>query len=58
MLEGKIPWHERAAHHIFVLPMMIAPVCVGLIWRYMFDTNAGPINTWLAPFGLEASVAG
>jgi multiple sugar transport system permease protein len=38
---------------IFVLPMMIAPICVGLIWRYMFDANAGPINTWLAGTGLK-----
>jgi multiple sugar transport system permease protein len=38
---------------IFVLPMMIAPICVGLIWRYMFDTNAGPLNTWLAVVGLK-----
>ena len=50
LLEGKIPGMS-ALRTIFVLPMMIAPVCVGLIWRYMFDTNAGPINTWLAPFG-------
>jgi multiple sugar transport system permease protein len=50
MLEGKIPGMS-ALRTIFILPMMIAPVCVGLIWRYMFDTNAGPINTWLAPFG-------
>lgn len=38
---------------IFVLPMMIAPICVGLIWRYMFDANAGPINSWLSVFGLQ-----
>jgi multiple sugar transport system permease protein len=38
---------------IFVLPMMIAPICVGLIWRYMFDSNAGPVNTWLSVFGLK-----
>jgi multiple sugar transport system permease protein len=38
---------------IFVLPMMIAPICVGLIWRYMFDTNAGPLNTWLAAVNLK-----
>ena len=50
LLEGKIPGMS-ALRTIFVLPMMIAPVCVGLIWRYMFDTSAGPINTWLAPFG-------
>jgi multiple sugar transport system permease protein len=38
---------------LFILPMMIAPICVGLIWRYMFDANAGPINAWLAPFGWQ-----
>lgn len=38
---------------IFVLPIMVAPICVGLIWRYMFDTNSGPINAWLAPFGIQ-----
>jgi multiple sugar transport system permease protein len=38
---------------IFVLPIMIAPICVGLIWRYMFDTTSGPINAVLAPFGIQ-----
>ena len=38
---------------IFVLPMMIAPICVGLIWRYMFDTNYGPLNAWLSVFGVK-----
>ena len=38
---------------LFILPMMIAPICVGLIWRYMFDANAGPINAWLSPFGIQ-----
>ena len=42
-----------ALRTIFVLPIMIAPICVGLIWRYMFDTNAGPINAWLAPLGIK-----
>jgi len=38
---------------LLVLPMMIAPICVGLIWRYMFDVNVGPINSWLSVFGLK-----
>jgi len=38
---------------LLVLPMMIAPICVGLIWRYMFDVNVGPINGWLSVFGLK-----
>lgn len=38
---------------VFVLPMMIAPICVGLIWRYLFDANAGLVNAMLAPLGLR-----
>lgn len=38
---------------IFVLPMMIAPICVGLIWRYLFDANFGPINQWVGAIGIE-----
>lgn len=38
---------------IFVLPMMIAPICVGLIWRYLFDANFGPFNLWLDAIGIE-----
>ena len=33
---------------VFILPMMIAPICVGLIWRYLFDASFGPINQALA----------
>jgi multiple sugar transport system permease protein len=28
---------------IFILPMMIAPIAVGLAWRYMFDAQFGLI---------------
>jgi multiple sugar transport system permease protein len=38
---------------LLLLPMMIAPICVGLIWRYMFDVNIGPINGWLSMVGLK-----
>ena len=37
---------------VFVLPMMIAPICVGLIWRYLFDANFGPINQVLGFAGI------
>ena len=37
---------------IFVLPMMIAPICVGLIWRYMFDAQFGPVNHLMGALGL------
>ena len=38
---------------VFILPMMIAPICVGLIWRYLFDASFGPINQALALVGIE-----
>ena len=52
MLEAKIPGMS-VLRTIFILPMMIAPICVGLIWRYMFDASAGPINSWLAFTGRQ-----
>lgn len=42
----------RLFRTVFVLPMMIAPICVGLIWRYLFDANFGPINLWASALGL------
>lgn len=35
---------------LFILPMMIAPIAVGLVWRYMFDAQFGLINAVLALF--------
>ncbi|MGR3484341.1 MAG: carbohydrate ABC transporter permease [Paracoccaceae bacterium] len=28
----------------FILPMMIAPIVVGLVWRYMYHPQVGPLN--------------
>ena len=41
----------RAFRTLFVLPMMIAPICVGLIWRYLFDANFGPVNHLVTALG-------
>jgi multiple sugar transport system permease protein len=38
---------------IFILPMMIAPIAVGLAWRYMFDAQFGLINALLGLVGIE-----
>ncbi len=37
---------------LFILPMMIAPIAVGLVWRYMFDAQFGLINAILGLFGI------
>ncbi len=38
---------------IFILPMMIAPIAVGLAWRYMFDAQFGLINAALGLIGIK-----
>jgi multiple sugar transport system permease protein len=37
---------------IFILPMMVAPIVVGLIWRFMYSEQFGPITNTLKTLGL------
>lgn len=37
---------------LFILPMMIAPVVVGLMWRYMYHPTVGTFNRTLEAIGL------
>ncbi len=41
---------------LFILPMMIAPIAVGLVWRYMFDAQFGLINAALVAMGFEPQI--
>lgn len=41
---------------IFILPLMVSPVVVGLIWRYLFDARVGWINYYLGFIGIEPQV--
>jgi multiple sugar transport system permease protein len=36
---------------LFILPMMIAPIAVGLTWRYLFDAQFGLLNALLGVMG-------
>jgi multiple sugar transport system permease protein len=38
---------------LLVLPMMVTPVVVGLIWRFIFDYNFGILNQALVALGTE-----
>ncbi len=38
---------------IFILPMMIAPIVVGLMWRYMYHPQVGVFNRWLNNWGFD-----
>ncbi|NRA86619.1 MAG: sugar ABC transporter permease [Rhizobiales bacterium] len=39
---------------IFILPMMIAPIVVGLMWRYMYHPTVGVFNRTLKEWGFES----
>jgi multiple sugar transport system permease protein len=38
---------------IFILPMMIAPIVVGLMWRYMYHPTVGVFNRTLKEWGFD-----
>jgi multiple sugar transport system permease protein len=38
---------------LFILPMMIAPIVVGLMWRYMYHPTVGVFNRGLKAIGLD-----
>ncbi|MEO5735312.1 MAG: sugar ABC transporter permease [Rubrivivax sp.] len=41
---------------IFILPMMIAPIAVGLVWRYLFDAQFGIVNALFKAVGLQPQI--
>jgi multiple sugar transport system permease protein len=49
-LEGNLRG-MAAFRTLFILPMMIAPIAVGLTWRYLFDAQFGLINALLGLLG-------
>lgn len=38
---------------LFILPMMIAPIVVGLMWRYMYHPSVGIFNRTMKSMGFE-----
>ncbi|MEO1459579.1 MAG: sugar ABC transporter permease, partial [Pseudomonadota bacterium] len=38
---------------LFILPMMIAPIVVGMMWRYMYHPSVGIFNRTLKDLGFE-----
>jgi multiple sugar transport system permease protein len=37
---------------IFILPMMVAPIVVGLVWRYLYNEQFGPFTSAMKALGL------
>ncbi len=52
LMEGGIKG-LRLFRTLFILPIMIAPVVVGLIWRFMYHPSFGILNYFLARLGLD-----
>ena len=49
-LEGKVRG-MAVFRTLFILPMMIAPIAVGLTWRYLFDAQFGLLNALIGTLG-------
>jgi ABC-type sugar transport system permease subunit len=45
-------WRFRVARTLFLLPMVIAPVAVGTVWRMILAARIGPVNEALGRLGL------
>ena len=43
----------RLFRSVLLLPMLLTPVAVGLMWRFMFDTDLGVINWFLQALHLS-----
>lgn len=52
LLEGNIPG-LRFFRTLYVLPIMIAPVVVGVTWRFLYNPSYGKINYFLGQLGIE-----
>jgi multiple sugar transport system permease protein len=44
---------RTAIRTALMIPMLLTPVAVGLMWRFMFDTDLGVINWFLEQLGLS-----
>jgi multiple sugar transport system permease protein len=45
-------WLNRSARTLLILPMVIAPVAAGTIWRMLVNPRTGPVNSILDVFGI------
>jgi len=43
----------RIFRTIFILPIMIAPIVVGIVWRYLYNPNYGLINYIIGILGIK-----
>jgi len=47
---------KKTCRSILLIPMMITPVVVGLMWKYMYNPSNGIINYMLSKIGIEGPI--
>ncbi|GGF93552.1 carbohydrate ABC transporter permease [Paenibacillus abyssi] len=52
MTVNKVVRGKKAIRILILLPMMLAPVVIGFMWKMLFDESYGPINHFLGFLGL------
>lgn len=45
---------SRVATSVFMIPMIMAPVAIGTLWRMMMDASTGVLNYFLSFLGINA----
>jgi len=51
-LINSLKWWKGIVRSLFLLPLASAPAAVGMIWRYLYDSDFGVYNAALAAIGL------
>lgn len=50
---NKLKWFKGIIRALFIMPMASAPAAIGMIWRYMYDSEFGIFNAALRWIGLQ-----
>jgi multiple sugar transport system permease protein len=51
-LVNSLKWWKGIVRSLFLLPLASAPAAVGMIWRYLYDSDFGVYNAALSAIGL------
>src|SRR5271166_3071846 len=51
-------WVAKVLRGVYCIPLLISPIIVGLIWRYMYDPTFGLVYYVLSGFGLDSIFGG
>jgi multiple sugar transport system permease protein len=52
-LINRLKWFKGIIRSLFLMPLASAPAAVGMIWRYLYDSDFGVYNAALQVIGLQ-----